>query len=204
MAEAARAAAVQKFVHMSALGARPDAPTAYHRSKFEGEEVVRRSGMGHIIFRPSVIAGEGGQFVDLLLRLVGRLPIIPVIGDGNYRLQPVDVEDVAAAFVTAAERADLVDRCFDLGGPHKLTFNRIVEIVCEELGRTCRTVHVPVGLVRSLAELGSSTPLHTPISPEELSMLLEENVLAGERNVLRDVFGREPASLRSVIQRAGS
>ncbi|MEE9132125.1 MAG: complex I NDUFA9 subunit family protein [Gemmatimonadota bacterium] len=198
--EAARQAQVRKFVHMSALGARPEG-TAYQRTKFEAEEVVRRSDITHVIFRPSIIVGPNGEFVDLLLRVLRMSPVTPVIGDGRYRLQPVDVEDVAAAFVQAAERDDVEDECFEIGGPHKLTYNRMLEIVCEEFGLRRLRFHVPVSLVKPLVNLASNWRLPTPVTSDELAMLFEESIVPGDKNVLREVFGLEPNSLRSVLQR---
>jgi NADH dehydrogenase len=198
--DAARRAGVTKFIHMSALGARPDG-TAYHRTKFEAEQVVRRSGIAHVIFRPSIIVGPGGEFVNLLLRVVRYSPVTPVIGDGRYRLQPVDVEDVAAAFVQAVERGDLRDACFEIGGPHKLTYNRILDVLCEEFGLRRPRLHLPLPLIWPLVQFASNWRLPTPVNSDELTMLLEESIVPGEGNVLRDVFGLEPTSFRSVLQR---
>ena len=200
LAEAAQRAGVAKFVHMSALGVRPDG-TPYQRTKFEAEEVVRRSGIPHVIFRPSIIVGLGGEFVELLLRVIRFSPVTPVIGDGRYRLQPVDVEDVAAAFVQAAERDDLEDQCFEIGGPHKLTYNRLLQIMSEEFGMRRPRFHVPVTLVRPIVDLASNWRLPTPINSDELAMLFDESIVAGDGSVLREVFDLEPNSFRSVLQR---
>jgi NADH dehydrogenase len=199
--EAAERAEVRKFVHMSALGARPDG-TAYQRTKHEAEQLVSRSRLPFVILRPSIIVGTGSEFLETLSRLLRYSPVAPVIGDGRYRLQPVDVEDVATAFVLAAERQDLNGECLEIGGPHKLTYNRILEIICEELGlKRRRLLHVPVGLVRPIVELASNWRLPTPINVEQLTMLLEESIVPGDQNVLREFFGIEPSSLRSVLQR---
>jgi NADH dehydrogenase len=198
--EAARRAGVRKFVQMSALGVKPEG-TAYQRTKYEAEEVVRRSGLSYVIFRPSVIVGPDGEFTRMLVRLVRRSPLIPVIGDGRYRLQPVDVEDLAAAIVQAVERQDLVNDAFDIGGPHKLTYNRMVEIVSEELGLRRRVLHLAPSLVRPFVELASNWRLPTPVTSEQLTMMFEESIVAGDDNVLRSVFGLDPTPFRSVLQR---
>ncbi|NIN72587.1 MAG: NAD(P)H-binding protein [Gemmatimonadetes bacterium] len=200
LVEAAQRADVGKFIQMSALGAKTDG-TAYQRTKSEAEEVVRRSGIAYVIFRPSVIVGPDGEFMRLLLRLVRGFPVIPVIGDGRYRLQPVDVTDLAEAFAQAVGRSDLKDESFDIGGPHKLTYNRLLEIICEELGLRRRLVHVSPRLVRPLVELASNWRLPTPVSSDELTMMFEESIIPGEGNVLRQVFGLEPTPFRSVLQR---
>ncbi len=198
--EAAQRANVRRFVLMSALGAKAEG-TAYQRTKYEAEELVRRSGLPYVILRPSVIVGPEGEFLRLLVRVVRLLPLTPVIGDGRYRLQPVDVEDVAEAFAQAVERDDLQGQCFEIGGPHKLTYNRILEIVCEELGLRRRLLHISPGLVRPFLDLAANWRLPTPISSDELTMLFEESIIPGERNALREVFGLDPMSFRAVLQR---
>ncbi len=200
VADAARRAEVHKLVYMSALGAKPDG-TAYQRTKHYAEEVVRRSEVPFVIFRPSLIVGPDGEFMRLLLRLLRLLPVTPVIGDGQYRLQPVDVEDVATAFVQAAERQDLNGECFEIGGPHKLTYNRILDIICEEFRLRSRRIHVAPRFVRPFVEFAASWRLPTPVTPDELTMLFEESIVPGEKNTLRESFGFDPTSLRSVLQR---
>lgn len=199
MLERAQRAGARKFVHMSALAAGADG-TAYERTKYEAEELVRRSDLAHVIFRPSVIVGPGGEFIERLLQIVRYLPVIPVIGDGTYRLQPVAVEDVATAFVQAAERDDLRNERFDVGGPHKLTYNRMLAIIGEELGVRRRTVKVPPSLVRPIVDLASNWRLPTPITSEQLAMLLSENVITGDDNRWREAFGIEPTPLRLVVR----
>ena len=197
--EAARQAGVRRIVHMSALGARLDG-TAYQRTKYEGEEAVRRSGISYAIMRPSVILGLGGEFTRMLLRMVRMLPFTPVIGDGQYRLQPVDVRDVAEASGLAVERENVPDAAWEIAGPHKLTYNRILEIISEELGFRRMRFHVPLTLVQPLVDIASNWRLPTPVNSDQLAMLLEENVIRGEGNALRDTFGIEPNSLRSIVR----
>ncbi|MCL6632802.1 MAG: NAD-dependent epimerase/dehydratase family protein, partial [Alicyclobacillus herbarius] len=114
---AAQAVNVHAIVHMSALCARPNALSAYHRSKWEAEELVRSSEIPYTIFRPSVIFGAGGpgpNFVQQLAQLVERSPLVPIIGDGRFLLQPVSVETVADAFVRAVQAPK--QRTYELGG----------------------------------------------------------------------------------------
>ncbi|MGH7317360.1 MAG: NAD(P)H-binding protein, partial [Candidatus Rokuibacteriota bacterium] len=97
----ARAAGIKRYAQMSALGARPGARARYHRTKWEAEEAVRASDLDWTIFRPSIIFGRGDAFMSVLGRAVKRLPVMPVLGDGRYRLQPIPVEQVAEGFARA-------------------------------------------------------------------------------------------------------
>jgi len=104
--EAAARTGVRRIVHMSALGARAGARSRYHQTKWRAEEAVRASGLQWTIFRPSIIYGRGDGFVTPLAKVVRRAPVVPVIGTGDTRLQPVPVEHVAEAFAQALGRGD--------------------------------------------------------------------------------------------------
>lgn len=88
---AASVSGARRYLHMSALGAGPGGPTQYFRTKWTAEEAVRDSGLAYTIFRPSLIYGPGGDFIRMLLRQVRLLPVVPVLGNGRYRMQPVSV-----------------------------------------------------------------------------------------------------------------
>ncbi len=179
--EAARQAGIERFIHMSANGARPDGTTAYQTSKWAAEEIVRQAGFAHwTIFRPSVIFGDPRgaplEFVSQLARrLVRPFPILPVFGNGQYRLQPVAVEVVAAAFAQALTKAEAHGQTYCVAGPTPLTYNEILDIIARALyGRPKPKLHLPLAPVRLLVgTLGRIGLL--PVTPEQLAMLIEGN-----------------------------
>ncbi len=126
---AAEDARVGRFVHMSAVGAR-DQPgaTPYHRSKWRGEELVRRSSIASVIFRPSIISGPESAPIRTLARLHRWSPLVPVFGDGRFPTQPVWIEDVALAFARATENAALTG-AFELGGPAALSYEAFLKAI---------------------------------------------------------------------------
>jgi NADH dehydrogenase len=128
--------------------------------------------------------------------MVRASPVVPVFGDGRYRLQPVFVRDVAAAFVLAAERTELGDGIHELVGPEVLTYDEILDAVANALGKRIRKWHVPLALVWPPVRCLAALKLPTPIAPHELQMLLEENVATTPGNALRDVFGLSPRPFR--------
>lgn len=117
--DAVEEAGIKRFVHMSALGARQDAPSEYHRSKWAAEQCVTGSGLDWTIFRPSLIHGPHGEFMLLIKRIMCGLvpPVIPYFGDGLAKVQPVSVKDVAFCVVESLRRADTIRKGFPLGGP---------------------------------------------------------------------------------------
>lgn len=187
---AASKAGAQRFVHMSALGTGPGATSAYHRTKWQGEEAVRLSGIPYTIFRPSVIYGPGGEFINMLVRQVKMLPAIPVIGNGRYQMQPVWVEDVAACFSQALQKPETVNQVYEIGGPQPLSYNEMIDTICRVMGRTRLKVHIPVPLVRPVAWLCERFMSKPLLTTDQLAMLLKDNICDIER--MRQGLGVEP------------
>ncbi len=123
--DAAKAAGVRRWVHMSALGSRPDAVSQYHRTKWQGECAVRDSGLDNTIFRPSIIHGPDGEFMGMVKGFCCGLfpPFMPYFGAGLLGqrgagiLQPVWVEDVARSFADAISNERAINETYPLGGP---------------------------------------------------------------------------------------
>lgn len=194
----ARAAGVPRFVHMSALGARPDAgATEYHRTKSAGEDVVRGAGLAHVILRPALIAGAGNVPLAMMVRLIRFAPAVPVIGDGRYLLQPVWIEDVAEAFAEAVERTDL-SGTFEIAGPEQLSWDRMLDELETALSVRRMRLHVPLPVVRVGALAGLVAPDLAPITSGQLQMLLEGNVTA--TNSISTAFGITPRSFAEVAR----
>jgi len=196
--EAAREAGVGRFVHMSALGARPDpGATAYHRTKAAAEAVVRESGLAHAILRPSLIAAPGNEVLERLVTMIRMSPIVPVIGNGLYQLQPVAGDDVGDAFVTACE-GGVPDGTYAIAGPEALTYHQVLDALETALGVQRRRVAVPVTMVRFAASAGMVLPNLNPITPDQLQMLLEGNTTPA--NALPAAFGITPVPFADVAR----
>jgi uncharacterized protein YbjT (DUF2867 family) len=196
---AARAAAVRRFVHMSAVGARDDPrATRYHRTKWRAEELVRGSGLSHAIFRPSIISGPENRPIRTLARLHRWSPVVPVFGDGRFPTQPVWIGDVALAFALAAERPAL-GGAFELGGPAAVTYEEFVRAIGRAAGHPRPLAHVPLAVARvAAAALGLAGPL-APLTTDQLQMLVEGS--ATPANALESVFGIRPLSLEDGLSR---
>ncbi|MBV9464292.1 MAG: complex I NDUFA9 subunit family protein [Verrucomicrobiae bacterium] len=148
IAEAKRAK-VNRWIHMSALGARAGARSRYHQSKWAAEEALRASPMQWTIVRPSIIYGPRDQFVNLFAKLM-RAPwnfltlwTIPLFGGGHAYLQPVPVEDVAAVFVGALEKPESVKKIYDLCGPERLRLREVIRQIAGVLGKRPTVVSIP-------------------------------------------------------------
>ena len=197
--EAAKAAGVTRYVHMSALGTRPGAASRYHRTKWAAEEAVRASGLAWTIFRPSIIYGPGDGFVTMLASMVRRLPAVPVIGSGRQRVQPIAVEQVAAGFAGALERPATIKQTYEVGGPEPVTMLELLDLIGRALGRRrVRRVHVPLGVMTPLARVLHPLP-GFPVTPDQLLMLGEHSV-CDPRPFYR-AFDLEPVALATGLER---
>jgi NADH dehydrogenase len=181
VADKARQAGVDRFIHMSANGARPSGGTAYQTTKWEAEQIVQAAGFEHwTIFRPSILFGDPGpdnpEFASQLLdELIRPFPVWPIFGDGMYQIQPVAVEEVASAFVQAIQRPAASGRTYFAGGPDRIAYRHVLDIIARGAGLNPKPkVSVPMPLAR----LGVSTVGRTgllPISPAQFNMLIEGN-----------------------------
>lgn len=200
----AQRAGVRRFLHMSALGTRPEAVARYHRTKWAAEEIVRGSGLDWTIFRPSIIYGPGDGFVNLFAKFIRRSPVVPVMGNGCSKFQPVSVEAVSAAFVKALTEQRAINQAYDLCGPETLTLNEMVDTILAVMQRRRLKLHVPLALGRIQAAglefifpavLGKAAPLNR----DQLRMLQEDNT--GDDRTATGLFGLNHPPIREGIAR---
>jgi uncharacterized protein YbjT (DUF2867 family) len=177
--EAARAAGIERIVHMSQNGASSSSPFRFLRSKGIAEDRVRESTLAWTIFRPSVIFGPEDEFVNVLARLVRLSPVIyPIPGGGTARFQPVAVGDVARAVAAALEAGDAVGRTYGLGGPAALTLRQMVERVLLAMETDRILVSVPIPLLYPLVALAQRILPHPPVTTSLLDLLAIDNTVA--------------------------
>ena len=176
MLAVARDAGIKRFVQMSALGTRPHAYSGYHRTKWKAEEAVRASGLDWTIFRPSMIFGPGDEFISMLANMVRRLPVVPVLGDGRYRLQPIAVEHLVEGFVRSLRAPVSIGQTYEVGGPTPVPFVEILDLIGQALGgRRVRKLMVPLGPVKLATRLLQWAPGY-PVTMDQIAMLEEESV----------------------------
>lgn len=197
--EAAKAQGVRRYLHMSANGARQNAVSPYHQTKWLAEEAVRASGLDWTIFRPSLIFGANGEFVTMLADLIRKLPVVPVFGDGCYRMTPVALENVAEGFVTALRLPETIGQTYHCGGPKSYSYDEMLDVFGKALGKDrVHKLHQPLGLMKPLVSLFESLPAF-PITSSQLTMLLEGNEC--DPKPWNDTFNLTPLSLEDGLSR---
>ncbi|MDZ7703542.1 MAG: complex I NDUFA9 subunit family protein [Trueperaceae bacterium] len=172
---AALEADLERFVHMSALGAVEGAKSRYFETKARAETIVRESGLRYTIHRPSLIFGQGDDFFgETLKNLVEAGPVVPQIGDGHFPFRPIWVGDVARAFEQSLTRSAADQRSFDLVGPTEYSFRELLELIRRTLGSRKPIVPVPLPLMRVAVPLLQILP-NPPITSDQFEMLLAGN-----------------------------
>jgi NADH dehydrogenase len=158
---------------MSALGTSEETKdlTPYFRAKWEMEQTIAGSEVEHVIFRPSFVFGRDGGVLKTFVRLVRYAPVIPVIGPGTERIQPIWVEDVAAYFAKAVELPAAANRTFEIGGPDVVTWNELYDRIKGVLGKHRPKLHLPFGLARVNAAVLEALPGPTPLTRDQVTML---------------------------------
>ena len=188
---------MSRYLQMSALGTRPDAVSGYHRTKWRAEESVCSSGLEWTIFRPSLIFGPQDAFVNMLADNLRLTPVMPVIGSGTYRLQPIHGDDVARCFVQSLEQPETIGQTYGLCGGDRLSYMELLDAIAEALGRRHPfKPHAPLGLMKRIIPIMQRIP-QFPITMDQLQMLLEESICDGS---WQQTFRFEPRPFRDGIR----
>lgn len=196
----ARRADVRRFLHMSALGTRNDPRFGYFEAKWQAEQAVQRSGIPWTIFRPSVIFGLGDEFITTLAGLVKSAPVIPVVGSGKSKFQPIFVREVAASFARALDDPSTAGHIYELGGGKTYTYEEMLDVIARQLGVSKPKVHVPASLMKAVLKFSKPLPktLRPPVTDEQLKMLAIDN--ATGKSATAELIGRSPLALEEGIE----
>lgn len=189
-------AGVERVVHLSAIGADPQAASRYASSKGIGETRLRDEFARATIIRPSLVFGPEDQLFNRFAAMARLLPVMPVIC-GKTRFQPVYVGDVADAVMAALARPDAAGAIYELGGPRVLSMRELLAYVLQETGRKHRMIDIPIGIAQLQARFMELVP-GKPLTRDQLLMLQSDNVVAAGMPGLQEL-GIVPTPLELVV-----
>ena len=197
----AAAAAGARMVHVSAIGADENSLSAYSRAKAAGEEAVLAAVPTATILRPSVVFGPEDQFTNRFASLARISPVLPLIGGGLTRLQPVYVGDVAVAVAEAADGKTRAGATYELGGPEVLTMREIIEIILAITERKRMLISLPFSLAKVNALLLQFAPGAFKLTPDQVELLRSDNVVsdtAKTAGLTLEGLGIAPESMQAI------
>ena len=174
----AAAAVGAAMVHVSAIGADENAPSRYARAKAAGEKAVLSAVASATILRPSVLFGPEDQFTNRFATLARISPMLPLIGGGATKLQPVYVGDVATAVADAVDGKTIAGAVYEIGGPEVLTMREIMEIILATIERQRMLVSLPFGLAKLQALFLQFAPGAFKLTPDQVVLLGSDNVVS--------------------------
>ncbi len=200
-------AKVAKIVMVTALGSGKQAKSEYHRTKWQAEEVVRRSGIPYVILRPSLIIGRtfgrrNSKLVMRYLKIIGTKRIVPLIAGGGNKVQPIFVGDLIFAIMrcvfTDAADAAVFGHEFELGGPEVITMHQFVEMLMEQVvGERKSICSVPAPLANAFAVAMQICQEVPTLSTDQVRIAQQDNIC--HENALKLVLDIEPTSLSKAL-----
>lgn len=198
IAEAAKAAGVQRLVHMSGIGAdQRNSTNKYIRSKVDAEDAIVGGFTDATILRPSVIFGPEDAMFNRMAQIAAKAPFLPVVGDGLAKVQPVYVGDVGSAVVAVLERPETAKTVFELGGPRVYTYREIAALVLREIDRHKRIVGIPAGLMKIAGFFSEFLPV-PPLTHDQVDLLVTDNVARPGAPGLA-ALGIEPTAAEAIL-----
>jgi NADH dehydrogenase len=197
--EAAKQAGAKHLLYQSALGTRDVAKSEYYRTKWEAEQLVKASGIPYTILRPSLIYGPGDLFTVRLAGTIKLSPVLPVIGSGRSKIQPIYIEDVISCIAKIITGSQHMGKTYEIGGPEQLTYIEVTKAIADVMGVRRPMVHVPMFFIGPMAKMAEAILSKPPVTTDQLIMLQEDNIC--DRNDLRETFDIEPVKFREGLSK---
>lgn len=197
LVEACREAGVKRFIYISALGARQNARSRYHITKWEAEQVVKNSGMEYVIFRPSIMIGEGGAFITMLSQMMRQAPVIPLI-NGESKVQPIYVENTVDCIMKSLTDPKTTRRIFQIAGPRQMTYRELFLELRDAFSIKKPAVGIPICFMWPAAYVIERIMDKPVITTQQLIMLQEDNIC--DIKEMQEVFNLKLVDFREALR----
>jgi NADH dehydrogenase len=186
VALAAKRHGVTRLIQISALGARLTSPAISDQTKAEGEQAVRAVFPQATIVRPSLTFGEDDHFFNRFAAMIRSSPVLPLIGGGTTKFQPVFVGDMTAGLLELLKRSDTAGKTYEFGGPQVYSFRALLELLLTALNRQRVLIPIPFGLAEMQAGLFELLP-NPPLTRDQVRLLKTDKVASGMEPTLGDL-----------------
>jgi uncharacterized protein YbjT (DUF2867 family) len=197
VALAAQRHGVTRLIHLSALGASPRSPAVSDRTKAEGEQIVREVFPQATIVRPSLTFGEDDHFFSRFAAMIRSSPVLPLIGGGTTKFQPLFVDDMTTGLLELLKRPETAGKTYEFGGPQVYSFKALLELLLTTLNRQRVLIPIPFALAEMQAGLLELLP-NPPLTRDQVRLLKTDKVVSGMEPTLSD-FGVQPRPLEEFL-----
>jgi uncharacterized protein YbjT (DUF2867 family) len=197
----AAAAYGARLIHVSALGADENSTSHYAQSKAMGEKAALAAVPSAVVLRPSIMFGPEDDFFNRFAAMARLLPVLPLVGGGHTRFQPVFVGDVASAIADIVEGKAKAGTTYELGGPEVRSFKQLMEFVLATIERRRLLLPLPFALARFKAQFLQFLP-KPPLTPDQVELLKSDNVVSEEaarEGRTLEAFGIVPTSMETIV-----
>lgn len=198
LAKLAKAAGVERYVHVSALGVETAVDSKYARTKLLGERATCSAVPQTTVLRPGILFGPEDDFFNKFARMACFSPVLPLIGGGKTRFQPVYVGDVARAVAQACTGHAMAGKTYELGGPEIFTFRQLMDFVLRTTGRQCGYIEIPLRVAEWMGAVAQLAPCTPPLTRDQVRLLCYDNVVGGQALNFSHL-GIHPATVASVV-----
>ncbi len=187
---------VKRLIHFSALGIDKNRSSKYAVTKLKGEKEVLKVFPSTIVIRPSVVFGVEDNFINMFMRLARFSPILPLIGGGNVKFQPVYVADVAKAVKECMIREGVVGKVFELGGPKTYTLKEVYQLILKLINKQRMLINLPFSIAKIQAFFLEFLP-NPLLTRDQIELLKTDNILLGKNGL--EELGISPASMEAIL-----
>ena len=177
---------IKNLVHVSALGVKEKHPSAYMKSKLDGEKNIQETFKPSVILRPSIVFGPEDKFFNTFASLAQFSPMLPLVGGGKTKFAPIYVGDVAKTIVKALELNNSEPKIYELGGPENYSFKELMEILLTEIKKKRFLITIPYGFAKFQSYFLQMMP-NPLLTPDQVELLKHNNIVSGEHPTLNDL-----------------
>ena len=177
---------IKKLIHVSALGVKEKHTAKYIQSKLQGEKNIQDIFKPSVILRPSVCFGPDDKFFNLFASMAQISPVIPLVGNGKTKFEPIYAGDVAKAIIKSINLNNTNPKIFELGGPETYSFKELMEILLKEIKKKRFLINIPYRIAKFQSYFLQMLP-NPILTPDQVEMLKYNNIVSGNFSTLKDL-----------------
>lgn len=194
LVEACLSAGVKNIIFISSrLADSTYGKNVYGQTKLEAEEIIKKSGLNFIILRPALIYGENDKDLTRIIKIIKRFPLIPILGDGNYYLQPVYVKDIVNTIIFILKNNIFNKKTYNLAG-EPISYNEIVNQICKRLNKKVTKIHLSPKLIKPLIWIYEKISPNPSITTSQINSFVRAKIL--DINEAKKDLNFNPISLK--------